>query len=478
MLFYLALTIMVLYTIFFFYVDIRNYLNKGGSFGEGMINMQVPTNVNELQQKGPVELEKLLDKRPNLKQAYELGKPDFMKGITSAMPHLLSAYTKSKPDLDQAQPHLESAYSKAKGDITKAQPHLMSAYNKAQPDLKNALDNSFNDFNEAYQKSKPHIGAEMVEVGSGISQMGKQMGGQYQQVSNNMPGVNSDVPGASEDVMAPNKNNQIPQASQSSATPSEMQNFSVNMLPNGLISKTGKGRCANGCLAPQYDSDRCSNEIFKGKAYRNCPWVSDGSIDDTACKDCGSILIPKNKYGYARTRPGLFNEKSLRVALEACKLDKASDNLDYIQIGKDFMEDLSRIKRFREPRFKESEYRELGRIVYKYDMDKMNASLYKSDLTRVLNGLLDSSMMMPVNDRDAKYRRRRKCGQSDKTSAKVEQLKSMMGDLKYQASIDSSIGEMKSDNRLGGSKSAYSKNYKPMDPNKFPRPYDAIWSGY
>ena len=71
--------------------------------------------------------------------------------------------------------------------------------------------------------------------------------------------------------------------------------------------------------------------IFKGKAYRNCPWVSDGTIDDTTCKDCGSILIPKNKYGYTRTRPGLFNEKSLRVALEACKLDKASDNLDYIQ---------------------------------------------------------------------------------------------------------------------------------------------------
>ena len=181
--------------------------------------------------------------------------------------------------------------------------------------------------------------------------------------------------------MAPHKNNQIPQASQSAATPSEMQNFSVNMLPNGLISKLGKGTCPNGCLAPQYDNDRCSNEIFKNKAYRNCPWVSDGSIDDSACKDCGSILIPKNKYGYARTRPGLFNEQSLRIALEACKLDKASDNLDYIQIGKDFMEDLSRIKRFREPRFKESEYRELGRIVYKYDMDKMNAALYKSDLT-------------------------------------------------------------------------------------------------
>ena len=111
-------------------------------------------------------------------------------------------------------------------------------------------------------------------------------------------------------------------------------------------------------------------------------------------------------------------------------------------------------------------------------MDKMNAALYKSDLTKVLNSLLDSSMMMPVNDRNAKYRRRRKCGQSDKSNAKIEQLKSIMGDLKYQASVDSSIDEMKSDNRLGGSKSAYSKNYKPIDPNKFPRPYDAIWSGY
>ena len=35
-----------------------------------------------------------------------------MKGITSAMPHLMSAYTKSKPDLDKAQPHLQSALKK------------------------------------------------------------------------------------------------------------------------------------------------------------------------------------------------------------------------------------------------------------------------------------------------------------------------------------------------------------------------------
>ena len=52
----------------------------------------------------------------------------------------------------------------------------------------------------------------------------------------------------------------------------------------------------------------------------------------------------------------------------------------------------------------------------------------------------------------------------------------MMGDLKYQSSVDSSIAEMKSDNRLGGSKSAYNQNYKPIDPDKSPRPYDSVWS--
>ena len=39
MFFYLALTIMVIYTLFFFYIDTRDYLNKGGSFGEAMTNL-------------------------------------------------------------------------------------------------------------------------------------------------------------------------------------------------------------------------------------------------------------------------------------------------------------------------------------------------------------------------------------------------------------------------------------------------------
>ncbi len=457
MFFYLALTIMVIYTLFFFYIDTRDYLNKGGTFGEAMTNMQMPKNqANE-------QLQKFLDSRPNLKQAIDSGKPDFMKGVTSAMPHLMSAYTKSKSDLDKAQPHLQSAFKKAEPDIKLAQPHLMNAYNKAQPDIKSAFDNSFNDFNEAYQKSRPHLGAEVIEMGEKIR--GK-----------NIPDS------VTENVMSQNKHNTISHATQSAETPMETQQFTINntsfsRLANGHIAKHGKGVCPNGCLAPQYDNDMCSNEIFMGKSFRNCPWVSDGRIDNTACNDCGSILIPKNKFGYARTRPGLFNDMSLKMALEGCKLDKESDNLDYEQIGMDFMDDLARIKGFREPRLKQSEYRVIGRIVYKYDMDKLNAALYKDRLTGVLNNVLNSTDLgAPIADRYAKHRRRRKCGQRGKDNAKVEQLKSIMGDLKYQGATDGAIDEMKSDNRLGGSKTAYTKKYKPMDPNKFPRPYDAIWS--
>lgn len=478
MFFYLALTLMIIYTLVFFYMDLKDYLNTGGTFGEAMTNMQLPTNASDAQKKSGDELKKLIESRPNLKKSIESGKPDFMKGLSNSIPHLISAYTKSKPDLDKAQPHLESAYKKAETDIKKAQPHLMSAYTKAQPDIKNAFDNSFNDFNEAYQKSRPHLGAEMVELGSGMKQMGEKMRG----TTNSPTSVTQNPTTVTENVMGPNKNNQLTHASQSAETPITTQQFNVNnpkfsRLSNGLIAKSGKGVCPNGCLAPQYDNDMCANEIFMGKAYRNCPWVSDGRIDNSACNDCGSILIPKNSHGYARTRPGLFSNKSLQMALNSCQLDKQSDNLDYEQIGMDFMDDLARIKRFREPRLKDSEYNAIGRIVYKYDMDKINASLYKDRLTNVLNNVLNATELeKPLADRHAKYRRRRKCGQRDRDSAKVKQLKTIMGDLKYQGSVDGAIDEMKSDNRLGGSKTAYSKNYKPMDPNKFPRPYDAIWS--
>ena len=455
MFFYLALTIMVIYTLFFFYMDIRNYLNTGGTFGEAMTN--IPTDMNDVP--GEDELTNFIESNPNLKKAMDAGKPDFMKGIMAAVPSLTSANTKSKSDLDKARPHLDSAYKKAKVDLNKAQPHLETAYQKAEPDLKQAFDNSFNDLNEAYQKSRPYLGKEVMQIGEKIR------------------GVPASV---TENVMNNTKNLKLSNASQSSNTPVATQEFSTqnpkfSRLSNGFIIKKGKETCPNGCLAPQYDNDMCSNEIFEGKSYRNCPWVSDGNIDNSACNDCGAVLIPKNKFGYARTRPGLFTEKSLKMALASCQLDKGSDNLDYTQIGIDFMDDLSRIKGFREPRLKDSEYVTIGRIVYKYDMDKINASLYKNRLTTVLNNVLNASNL-GNSIATGKHRRRRKCGQSEHNNAKVNELKSIMGDLKYQGAVDGATHEMKSDNRLGGSKTSYTKNYQPVDPTKSPQPYDAIWS--
>ena len=35
--------------------------------------------------------------------------------------------------------------------------------------------------------------------------------------------------------------------------------------------------------------------------------------------------------------------------------------------------------------------------------------------------------------------------------------------------------EAESDNRLGGSKTAYRQNYKPVDPRKNPSAYDSVW---
>ena len=46
-------------------------------------------------------------------------------------------------------------------------------------------------------------------------------------------------------------------------------------------------------MTPQYDNDKYTNLELGGKA--ECPWI-DGSINDSMCKDCGSILLPKRTW--------------------------------------------------------------------------------------------------------------------------------------------------------------------------------------
>ena len=123
-------------------------------------------------------------------------------------------------------------------------------------------------------------------------------------------------------------------------------------LPNNYLLRKGKGICQNGCKIPQYDNEKCTDEMIGGKGYRNCPWIGEGSINDSMCKGCGSVLLPKNIHGYARTRPGLFNNKTVNNLLSGSQFSKESNNpnINYTNIGLDFMNELAMTRNFTLPR--------------------------------------------------------------------------------------------------------------------------------
>ena len=102
------------------------------------------------------------------------------------------------------------------------------------------------------------------------------------------------------------------------------------------------------------------NQMLGGKAYRNCPWIGDGSINDSMCKDCGSVLLPKNEYGYARTRPGLFNNNTLNNLLSTKEFNKEPEksNVNYTNIGLEFMNELAMARNFTLPYISQSKYEE------------------------------------------------------------------------------------------------------------------------
>ena len=70
----------------------------------------------------------------------------------------------------------------------------------------------------------------------------------------------------------------------------------------------------------------------------------------------------------------------------------------------------------------------------------------------------------------------------NKKSSKIDSLNKKITDIKQLLnSKRDAVNEKQSDNRLGGSKSqydnrtAYRSNYKPVDPRKFPNPYNSMW---
>ena len=268
------------------------------------------------------------------------------------------------------------------------------------------------------------------------------------------------------------------------------------LMANGNLVQPPTGDCPNGCRAPQYDNDKCTNLELGGKAYRSCPWIGDGSINDSMCKDCGSILLPKNDYGYARTRPGLYNKNTVNNLLAGTVFNKEPEkpNVNYTNIGLEFMTELSRTRNFNLPYISQQNYEKIGRIVSKYELDVDTRNSNEKILTDIINGVLNSGTIpTSVNSVDENL-----TGQIQPNSDNFnlqpvlinQQIKILMiqrseklikGLLGVQTDYESSsegLTEKQTDNRLGGSKtlySGYTTKYRPQDPRKGVKAYDSIW---
>jgi hypothetical protein len=297
-------------------------------------------------------------------------------------------------------------------------------------------------------------------------------------------------------------------------------------LPNNFLVRPGKGPCPNGCKYPQYDNKDCTDEMLEGKAYRKCPWVKDG-LNNLDCNKCGAILMPKNKYGYARTRPGLFDNKSVDSAINH---SKSSSKSDFYNIGKHFMEQLAYIKHFNLPEsINSNEYGSIGKLVHRYQTEKNNSS--RTLLTEFINAILTTTSLSKNNKNidnnnlisgtisasggnfDFKPNKlsgkaiyaydqglaeaesdNRLGGSSSEYKAlafpeqnehvnKLAKFKGANASSKSnQSAYNQGLTQAESDNRLGGSTreyekhdTAYTRRYKPRDPRKRPKPYDSIW---
>lgn len=282
-------------------------------------------------------------------------------------------------------------------------------------------------------------------------------------------------------------------------------------MANGNIVQPATGTCSNGCTAPQYDNEKCTNQMIGGKAYRSCPWIGDGSINDSMCKDCGSILMPKNDYGYARTRPGLFSKNTLDNLLAGTQFNKEPQkpNANYVNIGLQFMNELAMARNFRLPYISQEKYEVIGKIVHKYQLNHNNHNTSRKDLTDIINGVLNSekipttlnnvnggagvgvgdggaitNTLKPNEEVFTLQNTLNEPSTNEDTVRSEKIIKGLMGSNDFYKSSAQGVNETQGDNRLGGSKtlfdkskkhSGYTTKYRPNDPRHRPKPYDSIW---
>jgi len=250
-------------------------------------------------------------------------------------------------------------------------------------------------------------------------------------------------------------------------------------LPNGHLVRPGEGVCPNACKIPHYDQKNCANEILDGKEYRTCPWVKDGT-NDIDCKSCGAVLIPKNKYGFARTNPALLDVNHVNDVMKITNVKDSKDNK--YNMGKNFMKQLSFIRHFALPdSITTDEYVTIGKLVNAHQKYPKSHKI-ETILTKFINTILRTNSLSE-NGKNIRA--------SELISAQInsqggnfdvdEKKLSGEGVLAYKQGLE----EAASNNRLGGSKtlyremtedSGYTKQYHPRDPRRKPSPYNSIWN--
>ena len=367
---------------------------------------------------------------------------------------------------------IEAAKSASKLDFisgaiapSNSNDHYMKAINKAKPFLEQAFANSQNSLAQGGADTIPGNNNNLAQ-------------GTTESISNNTAQTQAPV---SNNIQAPQpptwQAQQMAQQFQQQQQQQQQQPQILNgqVLPNGFVVQPGNGKCPNGCKYPQYDNKGCEDTVLNGKSYRKCPWVKDG-LNGGDCAECGAILMPKNEFGYARTRPGLFDHTSVNMAMENAK---SSNKGDYYNIGKNFMNQLSKIKNFRLPEtIDTNEYVSIGKMVHKYQTEETDSS--KDLLTKFINEILTTSNISNNN-------------KIQNNSLISEQVNSMGGNfdidqkkltMKGAYAYDEGKKEVATDNRLGGSSSMYEKHISekirrrngiPRDPRKKPNPYDSVW---
>ena len=368
-------------------------------------------------------------------------KTDFISGVIKGYQNDRQASNQYYMNaIDKAKPLLDAAFSgSSSGSTSGSQHHMLQGQQQTQNNVTASMtDDSTNGLDQ--NSEVPEVGTEQQQIVQTPA---------YQQAMNQISGKNGNY-----------------------------------QMANGNLIMPATGNCPNGCRAPQYDNEKCSNQMLGGKAYRNCPWIGDGSINDSMCKDCGSVLLPKNEYGYARTRPGLFNNNTLNNLLSTKEFNKEpkNPNINYTNIGLEFMNELAMARNFTLPYISQSKYEAIGKIVNKYQLNENTGNTNRKDLTDLINAALNSGKLPSTlkNNKD-NYNLQTNLNErsNDKNTQRSENIiKGLMGSNEYYKTSASGLAEREQDNRLGGSKSlytGYTTTYRPQDPRKGVKHYDSIW---